>query len=1240
MRRNVKNDKVLRAITIGLATMIAVTSTPVTVLAEGNSETNDNTNVTPGTDTPNPDGDNSNVGNSGNNNENNNNNNDNNNENNNNNNNSNIILVKSPEVYAAQQAVAPASTAIDTAQDYVVGNNTKNIDPLPVINGSADNNTITQQEIDALAGDLSNGEDYVNGNKEKNITGVSNDLGNLAQAIIDINNIDTSDCGAQELINAANGLVGPEGEFVLDEDGNPIQATDADGNPLYEKDEDGNDILEKPIYVRKAQIIKTELSQEDGTKKDTDVAKETNDNADSVLENVQNSYNASTKTEAERFIGEAENALNLANLNLADADKALADADADAKRARELYEGAVAAAEQAQTQAEERAKLALDGAIQDSAAAQSALKNALDKANALKDEADQALEDYKKSEENITLIENIKKAQDALQKEIDTNIANKEGDNYAKLARALCNLLVEYYVKNDPDYKEGFEIGKDFSTELISGWNQLDGVDDDGNPILSECEDLGDGKYNHTYEAQTTSLTKGVNTNYKDHWISGFIDGEKSGTDRSTNFGFNFVVVKYKDKDGKEVTKYYDYMPNYTDGTFEIFERSFDYVEEVYKEAVEAVALVEGQEAIAHVDPVDESWETEDGEKKFVVKDKPENISTYTHTDEGVSTFYTWDTSADPKETLPGDDVSKKGNISYKPVEGEGSQGVRYEPTITQVPSGTFEKKEVEKDKKPVETSSLQETVTDLQSKGKKVRVYYHYSGFLGIGEHTEVIDPEEGPGAWADFWAPIKDYLNWSTFEVCVLEEEDDTTKPIMKDADAIQVIQTQQYVKVTTHETGDSEKKKYKDEDAANTDKEYYESQGYKNVKINWKDKKPIIGKRNYWYTISYDEETTVTKDVSKKVYLADKYTNHTEAVALVEGQEGIPHVDRVIGNEELKIQTGISWKSMTDSYNEASTNGTLKTNESQKNITKALNDYIAKQNAYIKAQEEVDNAKKKVDTLAGLVNSLSNKYYKDKKPIISDEPITPVESDIRPDVETPVEKEFVLGIDYNNASLELLRQNLEQAEENLKNAKMYRDYLADKVEIARGALEEARDLSRYNTPSTIQGGISQRKFDFEDDGDDSSSSSTTPGTGSFITYTTPENEFTLIPLGGDGAGAGSPTRGRAVASNRAADRSGVLGVRTDEEVGTKKATVDTTKKGDSSSTDNKGTKDTKEQKLVKVENSLVPLADTPFEEGAGMNWAWLLAAAAAAGAGAYGYGKHKKAVAANEEMKKYKK
>ncbi len=50
MKRNVKNDKVLRAITIGLATMIAATSAPMTVLAtegEGGSENSGETTPTP-----------------------------------------------------------------------------------------------------------------------------------------------------------------------------------------------------------------------------------------------------------------------------------------------------------------------------------------------------------------------------------------------------------------------------------------------------------------------------------------------------------------------------------------------------------------------------------------------------------------------------------------------------------------------------------------------------------------------------------------------------------------------------------------------------------------------------------------------------------------------------------------------------------------------------------------------------------------------------------------------------------------------------------------------------------------------------------------------------------------------------------------------------------------------------------------------------------------------------------------
>ena len=54
MKRNVKNEKVLRAMAIGLATMIAVTSTPVTVLADATDNEEPVVNDEP-TDPDNPD---------------------------------------------------------------------------------------------------------------------------------------------------------------------------------------------------------------------------------------------------------------------------------------------------------------------------------------------------------------------------------------------------------------------------------------------------------------------------------------------------------------------------------------------------------------------------------------------------------------------------------------------------------------------------------------------------------------------------------------------------------------------------------------------------------------------------------------------------------------------------------------------------------------------------------------------------------------------------------------------------------------------------------------------------------------------------------------------------------------------------------------------------------------------------------------------------------------------------------
>ena len=215
----------------------------------------------------------------------------------------------------------------------------------------------------------------------------------------------------------------------------------------------------------------------------------------------------------------------------------------------------------------------------------------------------------------------------------------------------------------------------------------------------------------------------------------------------------------------------------------------------------------------------------------------------------------------------------------------------------------------------------------------------------------------------------------------------------------------------------------------------------------------------------------------------------------------------------------------------------------------------------------------------------------------------------------------------------------------------------------ELAYGA--ELR-IARQNA-STIQGGIPHNKdfkFRFDDDNDNNGGSSssgsslgsgtvTGTGTGSFVTYTTPENEFTLIPLGDEGAGAGTGTQagGRLVATNRVADRSGVLGVKSEvsKETSDSNTTDSNTTDDDTNQTGNDNTgsntevkSDSNEQKLVNVQNSLVPLSDTPFDEGAGsgMNWMWLAGIGAAAGAGALSFTGLRKKISINDETKKYKK
>ena len=132
--------------------------------------------------------------------------------------------------------------------------------------------------------------------------------------------------------------------------------------------------------------------------------------------------------------------------------------------------------------------------------------------------------------------------------------------------------------------------------------------------------------------------------------------------------------------------------------------------------------------------------------------------------------------------------------------------------------------------------------------------------------------------------------------------------------------------------------------------------------------------------------------------------------------------------------------------------------------------------------------------------------------------------------------------------------------------------------------------------------------------------------------VTLAAPDNSepvISPISLNTPTTGVAGVRTGRTVArAATASAQSGVLGVKTEQKSSPEKE-------------EKKVEKTDSEKKLTKVEDNLVPLADTPFEEGMNMAWLWfaLLGAAVATGAGAFAYAKRRSKIAANDE-KKYKK
>ena len=1283
MRRNVKNDKVLRAITIGLATMIAVTSTPVTVFATDGDGQGEGENV--GLSGENDKKDETKPASEK--------------------TESQIIVEVSEEVEEVRKSAdADADTAktgaaatIDTAKASVKTASGETGETIPEDNAAHD-----------LYQDLLDGEGAVDN--------IKTDLGTLEDTIdyfqtIGNNVVGTNatHTGVMDYVNAAgekikveyeqdeNGNLVPatddEGNaiYAKDADGNPIQATDALGNPIFLKDADGNLVQDtdefgspkfvldennelKPVYVpvyaplyRIKSVNIIDANETDESKKDK--AALTSGSADSAVSNADIANNSDDEDEAKQARDDAGADLTAAENGLQAVSDLVKGAEEDVKYARQAYKEEKQKADEAKEEADNLAKQLLAGIIKDSVAAKASLDAAYEKAETLADNAETALNDLsqkelllKIQEKNKAVVEHVAERKKLAEQNPET--AWKDY-TYWSLTEELCEMILTYYLNCEglsnvsvgKEYKGKNGAGEDvfellgFQVQLIQYTENGDAYDNNGIPWQD-------------YKQVTTDYT---------------IDPNERGYVHSNNNCDNFVVVKYVDGDGKQQEKYYNFKANEEDGSIYFFERTYSIDEEV-------VGKVDGQAKQEAQDAVDDWYVDGDTKKDSLssnyneannnldqVKTKENgDVVVPNFTDSRPSDDYLNYLSEDPKKIdVDLEDIFEGQYSKTKTNVKNGSEYTKYVLGTTYVEqtdkktSGTADLKDLIRGQGDIHTQ-INNAVNSVDvNDGYKVRITYHTRGLLG----QDIVYDVDKDHSLQSFWDETLGINNWGAnlfgtakYTVTVYKEDEGIIKETWQNYD---VVSAESYNKFGAAGGFGSDAAKRDLNNKLTGDLNglgitYVDGTKHYEVTLNNGTKRTVditVGSLTGWdyeYKVSWTDEKIIESNkkvqVGSNAYGGTTYT-HVKKDKVEEKQE-------VVGHSGYTNQTGITWVGDGTKINEAIASKYLVPRGNSSSYTNKI-DYleeIAKleelQNAklnYSNAKADVETAQGAVNTLKTKIDNLAIKLFGKEIPDLSETILSAdmkgkSDEEITNFIVNTILSEYDVVVNYDTSKLTELAQDLEKANDKLIVAKNEEYRLGLKVAAAQEAVEGI-DLSRFNR-GTIPGATNHRINDFSGgDDEDVTPSSTTPGSGSFVTYTTPENEFTLVPLGagGMGAGAGAAAQGRAVASNRAADRSGVLGVRTDETEGTKNVVVDTTKKDNSASSDkkdSKGSKDTNKQKLVKVENNLVPLADTPFEEGAGMNWAWLLAAAAAAGAGAYGYGKHKKAVAANEEMKKYKK
>lgn len=1083
---------------------------------------------------------------------------------------------------------------------------------------------------------------------------------------------------------------------VYETDENGVEKKDAEGNliPVYETDEEGNIKTDEdgtPIQKFAPQLVVGTEKDENGNDKDVtydEADSKTGSYADDAIRNANTANTTNSQKIAEQAKAAAESSVSDAKQGLADIEKKL---EADSKKAAAAQEAynkadkenkkAQKAVEDAQAQLDEALKKAVDengdpitdkngnpiyeGDVE---AAEQALIAAKKTADEKAQAAQQAWNDAQNASYNeiVDLYDSINKRI----KEQKDKSEKWDDDKYWEQTRLLCNLMIKNYIRSS-EKDNGLVVGDDFEVQVINKW-EPDGephtiLDEEGNVVLD-----GNGApvlwqdYKVSTENGYVTFKENKNTGYLydqngitvsgqterkvynwHEWIpSGYSYTGADGKKKEDKYIYNHVVVTYnrdtgkKDENGdpivEKVIELYNYK-NDTNGEIYIYKRDWNVEDDKNNVLVEASDYELGNAEVPKGDDTPASWATgtDENSRKITINSETgelelpdENTHAVARGDNEDGTrggYWVIDanskdvsTDEDKKVVPPVKSTQNSGNttttVSYEEVknkDGSEKKTVRYEHgTYTVVDE--WNTKPVTDTVRADNADDLKNLLNQYKSEGKTVSSvkipFWFFDYSVKDINNTSWVD---------DVLLWVNKNTGGDGFDVNVSYEVEDKTNPKKThEEDGIYEIVEKDYKETTENETKFESgsfgvhieieafgKKIVLNDAKGEADKAMRDKvtslmlQGYEVIDYDL-DQELFDGKWGVTYWVKYKATTsqTVTKVVSKKLYAADTYSTYN---ALVKGDPAKPATSGKAGNDAQYGQ-----KIVIQSDSEA------RKKNGEYSVKNNLGEYINNIKALQENKSELVAAAAKVDAALTRVQELKERIKELKNVSLA-----------------------------STSALNELNSQLQLAQKALADANSKKEVLAQKVAEAQKVVDSI-NLDRFKSsaaPSDDDPGMDDQ--DNPDDDDDDDSSSEEPGSGAGVagtgTIVASAGTIPVISLPATAAGVAGARTGRRTS------RSGVAGVRVDNGEGDGDAAKNVVEPKAVATTNGKNKNAAgADKKFVKLENNEVPLADKPFEEGTNMNLLWLLAAAIAAGACVYAYDKHRKKVAANEESKKYKK